>query len=379
MIYTGAEVHLSNEEQRWPLHTALAWVMTRDKRFTNQAGIDDFSPYVPWDEFEELRESRQAWRLLFNDMKSGHVPVFGIRWGKNAAEEIEIPPKELEGLDWGEHNGTSALRIRAATQDEDEHLSLDTNLKFVNVQVSSNAMVMCYLQQDQPIAFSTTQIGIAERPDGPDYMALSAAAYWIATEGGTFRFFARDEAVWKSAYKALLTQIVGGNVKVVGRIEGVGFPKAVEGSDFSGIAVNYPYTETRDDSIFGDLPYLEPGQLVTTADWQRDNDSLRFTGVRIPVATHLQVSRPDIARLWPFGAVLEKTTEPQRVRSSQGKYLAVVKRLEEIYPKGVPSPPEAPRKAMIRHLLETTPALGGKLDEQTLQKAIDYYNERLSK
>jgi hypothetical protein len=91
-------VHLSYEKQRWPLHTALAWVMTHDKRFTDQASVNDFAPYIPRDEFEELSESRLAWRVLFNDMKAGHVPTFGKPWGQDAADEIEIPLDDWKGL-----------------------------------------------------------------------------------------------------------------------------------------------------------------------------------------------------------------------------------------------------------------------------------------
>jgi hypothetical protein len=280
------------------------------------------------------------------------------------------------------HDGAPALRVRAATQDEDEHLSLDANLKFVDVQVPSNAMVMRYLQQDKPIAFSTTQIGVAERPDGPDYMALSAAAYWIATEGGTFQFFARDEAVWKAAYKALLTQIIGGNVKCVGRIGGQGEAQLIEGFKFSGIAVNLPYSEPTDEMIFGDLPYLEPGQLITTPEWQRDNDRLRFSRRRTPVATHLQVSRPDIARLRqyrPFDTAAADLSVPQQGSDGRGKIPILVKRLAELYPEGVPPPSEAPRKALQTILVQTTPALLNSLDAKTLRNAIVRFNASIGK
>jgi hypothetical protein len=46
------------------------------------------------------------------------------------------------------------------------------------------------------------------------------------------------------------------------------------------------------------------------------------------------------------------------------------------YPKGVPSPALAPRKGMIKDLLNNAD-LGGSLDEGTLKKAIDQYNKSL--
>jgi hypothetical protein len=305
------------EQKRWPLHTALAWVITRDLDFTNRSGPGDFWPYVPRDEHETLGEEREAWRLLFGDMKEGRVPVFGKLWGGDSAEEMRILPEELEGLDWGMHGEMPGLRRRAATQDEDEHLPLDADIKFTDVLVSSSAMISYYRRGSDPIALNTKHTGPPERPDGPDFMALSAAAYWIAAKGGTFAFFARDDAVWKAAYKELLVQIVGGQVRVVGRREKDGFAEPVDGFRFSGIEIDYPYPAVDDETsinlMFGDRPFLRCGSPITTADWQRHNDCLRG-GHSAPRISHLQVSKPDVARLWAFASNDEfvETSIPRR-------------------------------------------------------------------
>jgi hypothetical protein len=381
------------EQPRWPLHTALAWVITRDRFLAEKAGPNDFWPYVPRDEHEELGEERAAWQLLFTDMKEGRVSVFGKRLGEDDTEEMKIPPEELEGLDWGMYGGQPALRKRAATQDEDEHLPADSNVVFTDVLVASGQMFGCYLPGSEPIAFSTKHIGAPEPPLGPDFMALSAAAYWIASKGGAFVFFARDQDVWKVAYKELLAQIVGGQVRVLGRRKKDTLPEPIEGFLFSGIEIDYPFPnddeELSNSLMVGKLPYLQLRSLITTADWQIYNDSLRAgkTAVSDLRITHLQVSKSDIVRLWPFAAdskVAEETTLPRQSRLVKGKYPLIVKRLAELYPKenfpeGVPSPPEAPRKAMITQLLNSTAALGGKLDDETLKKAIELYNRTLGK
>jgi hypothetical protein len=293
------------EQPRWPLHTALAWVITRDLHFTEKSKPDDFWPYVPRDEHEPLSEDREAWRLLFDKMKDGSILVFGRRWGEPEAEQQTILPEELEGLDWGAHGTMPALRERAASQDEDEHLSIDAAIRFVDVVVSSGTMICNFLSGSEPIAFSTRHIGSPEKPDGPDYMALSAAAYWIATKGGTFEFFGRDEDVWRDAYRELLAQIVGGHVKVIGRREKDNPPEAIEGLRFSGIEIDYPYPSDDDEAsinlMLGDRPFLRCGSPVTPADWQLHNDSLRG-GRSAPKLTHLQVSKTDVARLWSFDA-----------------------------------------------------------------------------
>jgi hypothetical protein len=292
--------------------------MIFEQKRTNKAGPTDFWPYLPRGERETLGEEREAWRFLFHAMKEGRVPAFGKRWGQGD-EEIKIPPEEFDGLDWGMHGEMPGLRRRAATQDEDEHLSIDADIKFTDVMVSSGAMISNFIPGGEPIAFNTTHIGPPESPDGPDFMPLSAAAYWIATKGGTLAFFARDEVVWKSAYKALLAEIVGGQIKVVGRHEKEGFAEQIDGFRFSGIEIDYPYPAIDDETsinlMFGDRPFLRCGPPVITADWQHHNDSLRG-GKSATRLTHLQVSKPDIARLWSFLGSSEPngTTEAPKPR-----------------------------------------------------------------
>lgn len=137
------------------------------------------------------------------------------------------------------------------------------------------------------------------------------------------------------------------------------------------------------------MPYVDP----QTWDERGFNDQLylRVTG---PAAfTHLEVRKSDILREFAFphlgcpssgaGPVVDlpdpKTDTPAvSTKGDRGKVPLVIKILAEKFPDGVPSPPEAPRKVMIGDLLDSAPALGGKLDEGTLKKAIDRYNNSLA-
>jgi hypothetical protein len=71
------------------------------------------------------------------------------------------------------------------------------------------------------------------------------------------------------------------------------------------------------------------------------------------------------------------TLKPEKPQT--GKVPLVIEQLKTMYPAGVPDPALVPRKDLQRRLIDTTPALGKKLDEATLKKAIDAYNASLQR
>jgi hypothetical protein len=66
-------------------------------------------------------------------------------------------------------------------------------------------------------------------------------------------------------------------------------------------------------------------------------------------------------------------------KSATGKYLSVAKYLEKRFPGEIPDPAIEPRKHLINDAIAAIPQLGGKLDEETMAKAIRYRNARLIK
>lgn len=171
------------KEKRWPLHTALGWVLTRDPHYADRCGPHDFWPYLPPNvPYEALTDEHKSWRLLFDAMMDGRVPTFGRPTDQPDGEKRQLSLEDLERLDWGDADRMPGLRRRAATHDEDENRSSSDELAFADVHVSSDAMFVSFSPGSVPIAFGTAQIGAPQRPVGPDFMALPAAAYWIATK-----------------------------------------------------------------------------------------------------------------------------------------------------------------------------------------------------
>jgi hypothetical protein len=85
---------------------------------------------------------------------------------------------------------------------------------------------------------------------------------------------------------------------------------------------------------------------------------------------------------WPVPPWLDPPplSKPARAKkSATGKYLLVTQYLEERFPGEVPDPAIEPRKLLIKDALAALPQLGGKLDEETMAKAIRSRNAMLKK
>jgi hypothetical protein len=141
-----------------------------------------------------------------------------------------------------------------------------------------------------------------EPPIGPKertHMPLSAAAHWIASEGGAISITA-DEKWWRPAFEKLLAAIVSGRLEVGGRRSGL--PETIPKAVFVGIPVAYPCSPNSLHLWTGDGPYLDCGLFIDEADWQETGGDKLFQSGRHAGAewTHLQVPSSAVARLWRF-------------------------------------------------------------------------------
>ena len=73
---------------------------------------------------------------------------------------------------------------------------------------------------------------------------------------------------------------------------------------------------------------------------------------------------------------MREGNEKVTTRKSLGKQPAVIKWLTEKYNGSeVPEPSFAPRKKLRAEAIKEVAFLGGQLDEETMKKAIDAYND----
>jgi hypothetical protein len=239
-------------------------------------------------------------------------------------DRVTIPPEQWWDLEWFEECCRDAIRAN------DTHLN--GGAQYQDVTVPMRDIVGLWLSGPLP----KPQLPDLIRPEGPGYMPLSCAAYWIATEGGAISFDPEDRAVWKRAFDDLLGRIAFEEVQVLGvhhrerkpeppllgriaseevQVVGVhdGEREPVPPHHFVDLLVSYPCCDDltfelikNNELCLWSYPYLDEEHWRNGFD-----DSLRHH--RRPRWSRLMVPKDDIARLWPFGKeAVSRTGAPGR-------------------------------------------------------------------
>jgi hypothetical protein len=281
------------ELKRWPLHHALAWVLTRDRIYMEKVSPTDFRPRLSDTDWKSTEQVDQAWNVLYGHLVAGEVPTF-------TDNDIRLYPIDLEGCDW-KTIGSNTTLVRAGLPIA------------AQIEISSTDLLHYFHPGSEPIALGTNQIGPPESVIGSGYMAFANAVYWIATEGGRKSFWASECAIWNDAIKHLVNAITSGDVKLIGRASRDDLPSAISGFVLSGLEFVAPYSETQLELIVGERPYLDVNGPMSDSDRIDGNDCIRTT--KCVKYSHLQVARADVARKWPPANEqfnLAKTRTPTR-------------------------------------------------------------------
>ncbi|MVT52536.1 hypothetical protein GPL17_18815 [Bradyrhizobium yuanmingense] len=312
-------------DKLWPLHSALAWVLTRDPAFTERAEPNDFSPHLSEKGFESSDEADVAWEALHRALREGAVSVFAADSATRPFKRI--PASDIERCDWS-RDGVNAI--------------LSNRHQRFKAVLDAGSLVSRFKTRDSPFALSSTQLGPPERPNGAGYMTLSKAVFWIATEGGERHFWVRDTVVWRDAIEKLTDQIAGEQVSTVGRQDESDLAQSLSPSIFAGLEIDAPYSSPSLSLLVGDSPYLEVTPQLSPSEWKNWND--RIHAKRRITVSHIQVSRADIARLWSFGKNLDVNSPSKRSEdegetqtSGRGRLkTAILQAFKQAFPSGIP-------------------------------------------
>jgi hypothetical protein len=179
-------------------------------------------------------------------------------------------------------------------------------------------------------------------------MALTAAAHWIASQGGTLAV-GKGEQFWKPAFGDLLAHVASQHIEMIGR-RGAG-NESVPTVLFASIRVLYPYSDPDHrllETMFGEEPVLDCSPFTEDEEqWQETNDRLYASGRDDdPQWTHLQVKKSDVTRFWPTrrreSGVVEPTTStpvtapaPQRAKQKLKPEARERERVKAVMRKGV--------------------------------------------
>jgi hypothetical protein len=143
------------------------------------------------------------------------------------------------------------------------------------------------------------------RPDAPGFMPLTAAAHWIASEGGK-RSIGADTSLWQAAYMQLLS-----SAQIYGVPRDGATPKPIPKEIFAGLPISYPsYIEVERGLDFGDRAFLECQPCFEDqSGLDPDGDRIfeRGTGSP-PIWTRLYVDNAAVAQICPVPLGSEITT-----------------------------------------------------------------------
>lgn len=208
-------------------------------------------------------------------------------------ERCEIVPMEWLELEYVQQHDRDEVRT--------DSLSLEGTRRYRDVLCPSASLRGLWHKPRTPAVLTLPMI---EAPTSDGYMPLTSAAQWIATEGNVSDFAADDSARWAPAFKALLSAIGAGKVRVIGTREGNREP--VEPYHFVDCPVVLPYESDDLELVFGTTLHLKTYTVDSEEEWRGTfNDSLVRHGSA--VWSRLVVSNEDVNRLWPF-----ETPEPPK-------------------------------------------------------------------
>ncbi len=134
-------------------------------------------------------------------------------------------------------------------------------------------------------------------PTGGGYMPLSAAAYWIATRGGSVTFDLNDPEAWRPAYEALRARLSSGDVRAMGmrgeeRLE-------IPAVEFAGIRFVLPACLTEDFMVIFTAEFsLVCWPYNDEYRWLR-GESDTIENCTIKRWSRVMVRNEDIEKFWP--------------------------------------------------------------------------------
>jgi hypothetical protein len=372
----------------WPLDIAIAWVLTRDRTFVERqwkrssGKLTGISVAVAADKVYgrpltlEFPGVTEAWTQLKSRLEEGAIKTVGTPFRRvadssNAASETSESQREIADAE------ISSLMLHEEGDDlclipEDWRVARGSNWHnlrgYRNVQVRPNGVVH-YFPPSRDLTLPSENLGPPRSPNLPGWMSISDAAYWIASEGGRISFSLTNLQKWQGAFYLLLPLISSGQISVIGRRHGRGLAAPVPPASFSGIAVDYPYSDSPMDLLLCERPHLQCYGIVDEEHWEKAfNDRLMSDDRHGPEYSHLQVSNSDLAREFSFLPAIVPIALSGTATTSRGMQGRIREVNARLWPEGSrPARVKERNAAIIKDFVdrgETPPV------ERTIQRAL---------
>lgn len=230
----------------------------------------------------QLMRVKAAKAALWSALAEGSVLASALDPATGVAEDIR-PALWLDLEVYNDGGGEEWFGLRRTLKQRGE-------FRLKHVTVPSKSIVERWtgflLAKDLPIEIID--------PEGPGYMPVSSAALWLLRQRSAAIASLSASEVWRPIYQEILDRITDGELEVNG-VRG-GARVRIDGIEFTGIDVEYPFSVPPHDPARGDEVYLR-SCLYAGEDAARQgfDDSLRDRfGVRY---ARLMVRKADVLRL----------------------------------------------------------------------------------
>jgi hypothetical protein len=324
----------------WPLDIAIAWVLTRDRTFVERQWKRGGNGPVGITVAVEVEKANgrpltlefpgiyEAWTQLKSRLEEGAIKTVGTPFRRVsdsavAASESSESQREIEEAEIGSlmlHEEGDAFCLIP----EDWRVARGSNWHnlcgYRNVQIRPTG-VTHYFPPSTDLTLPSENLGPPRSPHLRGWMSISDAAYWIASEGGRVSFDLNDLQKWQAAFYLLLPVMSSGQISVIGRRHGKGLAAPVPPTSFSGVAVDYPYSDSPFDLLCCERPHIQCYGIVDHEHWEKTfYDRLMSEDRHVPEYSHLQVSNSDLAKEFPFPFSLDSPEAIERtIQSSQSR------------------------------------------------------------
>ncbi len=213
-----------DESEVWGLHSALAWVVTRDLDFTRRIQPNWLRPDIslPSDpQWPSGLDQDVAWRSLHTACTTTAQPALSLLGciGSGRAPEA-IPATLLRHCDWAYSADRSEAFLTMCC-------AVGPIVQIRQVRFSADELTQWFPASGQVLTPAMRWEGAP--PSDAGYIPLFEAAAWIATCGGQRPVFPDDLGYWEIACADVVREVAKGRLSLIGRASGSPLSSVIDG------------------------------------------------------------------------------------------------------------------------------------------------------
>jgi hypothetical protein len=226
------------EAEWWPAPVATAWVLSRDRRFT-EACTNIHGDTKEW--LDDMQAQAEIWRLLPEPLSDPTDYTYPIMLFPSSEDAWFALCRETT---WGVAGIQGRIRVKSGNLSpwSQELSPTDVLVRFPRLEDSDRALVM-------------SSVWSGNNPREHNRIPLSHAAWWIGSKGGISPFALDNSTVWDQAFEALIDHVLQRRISIFA--DHPPPARRLPSEPFADIPFEYPLARSRyDRSPHKDQPHI---------------------------------------------------------------------------------------------------------------------------